>query len=188
MSRSVRIFADRISAVEVHRSVSAPLSLLTYLQAGNTVLYHQHSELRSMPTRKLFVALTAVCLATRVVSAQQTPADQPDADAAIRSKLKSDLRNLVVAQESYFAGHSAYADLIGNLSYRPSDGSQVSLVATQNNAWAAVASNPSWPGKSCVIFINLADKYRPKTAQEKRVGETSDEGKPMCDGDPKPEK
>jgi hypothetical protein len=115
-------------------------------------------------------------------------ADPDEADQAVRTRLKTDLRNLVTAQESYYASHSAYADILGNLAFRPSNGSEVTLVATQNNAWAAVASDPSWPGKSCVIFINLAEKYRPKTLQEKRAGETNDEGRPLCDGDPKSEK
>ncbi|HEX3866819.1 MAG TPA: hypothetical protein VHV78_08710 [Gemmatimonadaceae bacterium] len=139
-----------------------------------------------MRFRPILSIIPLLCFATGVAVAQAASGD--DADAAMRTKLKSDLRNLVVAQESYFADHSAYADLLDNLKFRPSAGSQISLVATQNNAWAAVASDPSWPGKSCVIYINLAEKYRPKTLQEKQVGGMQDEGRPMCDGDPKPEK
>jgi len=41
------------------------------------------------------------------------------------------------------------------------------------------------PSRSCVIFINLAEQYRPKTSQENRAAST--EGAPLCDGDPKPE-
>lgn len=139
-----------------------------------------------MPLSRL---LTTFALAAALAPALHAQTQTPEAaDAAIRTRLKSDLRNLVVAQESYFASHNAYADILANLAYRPSTGSDVSLVATQNNSWGAVATDASWPGKSCIIFINLAEKYRPKTMQEKRGGETSDEGRPMCDGDPKTEK
>src|SRR5438105_9390590 len=134
-----------------------------------------------MRTRTL--ALVALILAASVARAQGTASAGADPELATRTRLKSDLRNLVTAQEAYYADHSSYADQIDNLKFKPSNGSQVSLVATQNNAWAAVASDPSWPGKSCVIYINLAEKYRPKTAQEKLVGTNKDEGKPMCDGD-----
>jgi Tfp pilus assembly protein PilE len=136
-----------------------------------------------MRVRQL-LALSILTLAARGLSAQA--ADQASIEQASRTKLKSDLRNLVTAQEAYFADHSSYADVIDNLKFRPSAGSQVSFVATQNNAWAAVAVDASMPGRSCVIFINLAEKYRPKTMQEKRSAES--EGFPLCDGDPKPEK
>lgn len=139
-----------------------------------------------MRLSKLMAVLALAVLVAPAVRAQST--DPSEIDKAIRTKLKSDLRNLVTAQEAYYASHSAYADVLGNLAFRPSTGTEVSLVATQNNAWAAVASDPSWPGKSCVIFINLAEKYRPKTLQDKRVGESHEEGAPLCDGDPKPEK
>lgn len=137
-----------------------------------------------MRVRQL-LALSILSLAAHGLSAQAAdPAS--DAERASRTKLKTDLRNLVTAQEAYYAGHNAYADQVDNLAFKPSSGSQVSLVATQNNAWAAVAVDASMPGRSCVIFINLAEKYRPKTMQEKRSAES--EGAPLCDGDPKPEK
>jgi hypothetical protein len=139
-----------------------------------------------MRLSRLLVPIVLAVVVAPAIRAQT--ADQSDADNAIRAKLKSDLRNLVTSQEAYYASHNAYADVLGNLTFRPSSGTEVSLVATQNNAWAAVASDPAWPGKSCVIFINLAEKYRPKTLQEKRAGETNEEGRPLCDGDPKPEK
>jgi hypothetical protein len=129
------------------------------------------------------VAVLLVALGAPVLRAQSTSTD--DAEKAVRTKLKSDLRNLVTAQEAYYADHSAYADVMDNLKFRPSSGVQISLTATQNNAWAAVATDVSLPGRSCVIFINLAEQYRPKTSQEKRVANT--EGAPLCDGDPTPE-
>jgi len=129
--------------------------------------------------------LVAAAFAAPALHAQASTQD--DAEKAIRTKLKSDLRNLVTAQEAYYADHSAYADVIDNLKFRPSAGSNVSLTATQNNSWGAVATDPSMPGKSCVIYVNLAEQYRPKTLQEKRVGTNGEEGAPICDGDPKPE-
>jgi len=136
-------------------------------------------RLRSFAVLPLFLVA-----AHRLHAQASSPAD--DAEKASRTQLKSDLRNLVVAQEAYYADHNAYADVIDNLKYKASAGSQVSLVATQNNAWAAVATDASRPGKSCVLYINLAEKYRPKTLQEKRLGTNNEEGAPICDGDAKP--
>jgi hypothetical protein len=137
-----------------------------------------------MRIRSVIAVVPLVLFASASLRAQAVAGD---AEQAIRTRLKSDLRNLVVAQEKYFAEHSTYADQIDGLAYHPSSGAQVSLVATQNNAWAAVASDVSAPGKTCVIYINLAEKYRPKTAQDKRLPTVKEEGAPICDGDPKPE-
>ena len=136
-----------------------------------------------MRVSRISLAVLLVALGAPAIRAQSASGD--DAEKAVRTKLKSDLRNLVTAQEAYYADHSAYADVLENLKFRPSSGVQISLTATQNNAWAAVATDSSMPGRSCVIFINLADQYRPKTSQEKRGAST--EGAPLCDGDPKPE-
>jgi hypothetical protein len=135
-----------------------------------------------MRFRTLVAVAPLVAFGATALCAQQ--GSSADVDAAVRTRLKSDLRNLVTAQEAFYAGHSTYSDQIDALSYRPSNGSLVSLTATQNNAWAAVAQDASDPTKSCVIFINLAEKYRPKTAKEKRAPDK--EGAPLCDGDEKP--
>jgi hypothetical protein len=137
-----------------------------------------------MHIRTLLAAVPLVLFAASGLRAQDTATE---AERATRTKLKSDLRNLVTAQEKYYADHSTYADQMDALAFRPSEGTQVSLVATQNNAWAAVATEVGNPARSCVIYINLAEKYRPGTAQEKRVPTNKEEGAPICDGDPKPE-
>ncbi len=130
----------------------------------------------------LLSTLLVACVAC-VAATAHAQTDSTGADQAMRTRLKSDLRNLVVAQEAYYADHSSYADEIAQLHFRASAGSNVQLVVTQNNAWGAVATDAATPGKSCVIWINLAEKYRPATVRDKYTGT---EGQPMCDGDPAP--
>ena len=111
------------------------------------------------------------------------PADsQVVAEAAVRSRLKSDLRNLVVAQEAYFANHRSYAPSLEALStYRPSAVSQIRLVLTRENSWAAMANDAATSRRSCTIWINVeSEQHRPRTLKEGRVGR---EGEPVCDGD-----
>ena len=56
-------------------------------------------------SRLLSAALLAAVCTAPALRAQTT--SQDDAERAARSRLKSDLRNLVTAQESYYADHSA---------------------------------------------------------------------------------
>lgn len=127
--------------------------------------------------------LLAVALLAASAGVARAQSDSLDAALAMRARLKSDLRNLIVAQEAYYADHSSYADDITQLKFRASTGSQVRLVVTQNGAWAAVATDENTPGKSCTVWINLAEKYRPATMHDKYTG---NEGSPTCDGDPAP--
>ena len=126
------------------------------------------------------LVIPAVMLGTSLRAQDAAP---DTTNLALRTRLKSDLRNLVTAQEAYYAGHSAYAPSLDGLAFRASTGSQIALTATQNNAWGAMATDPTWPGKSCVVYVNLAEKYRPKTAQNKYSG---GDGQVVCDGDPQP--
>jgi hypothetical protein len=121
--------------------------------------------------------------ATDLCAQSAAPADsQIVAAAAVRSRLKSDLRNLVVAQEAYFANRSSYAASLEALSnYRPTAGSQIRLVLTRENSWAATAHDAATTGRSCTIWINVEnEQHRPRTLKENRVGR---EGEPVCDGD-----
>ena len=121
--------------------------------------------------RAVFVA--AILSAPSVLCAQS--ADQDSVRTAM-IQMKSDLRNLVVAQEAYFHDHSAYAANMDGLNFRHSAGVTVTLTATQNNAWAAEAHSAVIPNWVCGIYINLAEQYRPKVSVETKAAE----GEPRC--------
>jgi len=122
-----------------------------------------------------FLAVPALLIAATVVRAQATP----DQEAARQSmiKMKSDLRNLVVAQEAYFADHSAYAAEMDGLRFRNSEGVSVRLTATQNNAWGAEARSAELPNIACVVWINLKEQDRPKVGGQLIAPH---EGEPTC--------
>ncbi len=87
------------------------------------------------------------------------------------ASMKADLRNLVTAQESYFADNVTYATAIGNLNYTTSAGNTVAIVAATGTGWSATVTNNavSTPA-SCGIFVGSA--AAPITGQS--------EGAPAC--------
>jgi hypothetical protein len=119
------------------------------------------------------LAFAALLSAPAILHAQTA---QQDSAKSAMIQVKSDLRNLVVAQEAYYADHSAYADAVDGLKFRPSANVTVTLTATQNNAWAAEARSALLPNVVCGIYINLAEKYRPKVSVETHA----QEGEPTC--------
>ncbi len=87
------------------------------------------------------------------------------------ASMKADLRNLVTAQESYFADNVTYATATANLNYTTSAGNTVSIVAASGTGWSATVTNNavSTPA-SCGIFVGSATA--PITGQS--------EGAPAC--------
>lgn len=122
-----------------------------------------------------FLALPALLVAATSVHAQAAQ----DQDAVRQSliKMKSDLRNLIVAQEAYFADHSAYAAEMSGLRFRNSENVSVRLTATQNNSWGAEARSAELPNVACVVWINLKEQDRPKVGGESIA---KNEGEPAC--------
>ncbi len=83
--------------------------------------------------------------------------------------MKADLRNMVTAQEAYFADWVTYASTTTNLSYNVSTGNTVNLVSSSGSGWSATATNTG-TAKTCGIFIG--------TATAPIAGEA--EGQPVC--------
>lgn len=129
-----------------------------------------------MPVRRLFAVL---CLSIAASLEAQTAADTV---RALNARMKSDLRNLVTAQEGHYAERASYAPSVAVLGagwYRPSVDVSVELVNAGNNGYGAIARTAGRAG-SCVININLPSDQWPRTDVERKAGP---EGEPTCDGD-----
>lgn len=83
--------------------------------------------------------------------------------------MKADLRNLVTAQEAYFAEYVTYASTTTNLNYNVSTGNTVNLTSSTGQGWAATATNTGTT-HTCGIFIGNATP--PVTGEA--------EGQPVC--------
>jgi Tfp pilus assembly protein PilE len=83
--------------------------------------------------------------------------------------MKADLRNLVTAQEAYFADNVTYASVLSNLNYNVSAGNTVAISSATGTGWAATSKNNATT-KTCGIFVGSATA--PITGQN--------EGAPAC--------
>ncbi len=89
--------------------------------------------------------------------------------------VRSDLRNLVTAQESYFADSVTYTTSLAALRFQASRGVTVRILSASARGWAAVATHESAPGMRCGIFVGNATPPLP---------EVQNEGEPACAGGP----
>lgn len=125
--------------------------------------------------RALLVAsLISVPLSAQQVSLSAAPTARPAVASAA-----SDLRNLVTAQEAYFAENGRYASDLAATQFRASTGNAVRLVRAESNRYGAELTGSGFEG-SCVIHIGLGSTELPRTAKE---GKAFPEGEPACDGD-----
>lgn len=101
------------------------------------------------------IELLIVVVIIGVLAAIAIPKFGASKDKAYVASMKSDLRNLVTAQESYFTeNNSQYAQAVTDLgtAYRPSSAVTVTLGTVTNTGWSATAAH-SASTKTCALSI-----------------------------------
>jgi hypothetical protein len=117
-------------------------------------------------------AIVFLLVAAPSLPAQAGPADSATVQAAAAT-LRSDLRNLVTAQEAYFADHVTYARSLREISgYQPSRGVTVVLLTSSDSGHSEIAIVDRVPGLVCALFVGQAP----------RPFGTGKEGLPACRG------
>jgi prepilin-type N-terminal cleavage/methylation domain-containing protein len=86
------------------------------------------------------------------------------------SVLKSDLRNLAVAQEMHFEANRAYTDDLALIRFNPTRGVQFSITATATG-WEAIATHNGALPRVCSMFYGNVTPTGPATQ----------EGSPYCE-------
>jgi hypothetical protein len=133
-------------------------------------------------SRARVVSLLVLSLVALPLAAQ-SPTDVPTRADTVRGFLaavRSDLRNLVTAQEAYYADHARYGTSLEAIKFIPSRGVTLAFTVTEPNGWAARATVAALRG-SCVIWVGLEKEKRPRTAADSIV---PNEGTPRCDAQP----
>ncbi len=135
----------------------------------------------------LACATAAHAQPTHLTANAVVPKATSAADAAYLAsmgQMRSDLRNLITAQELYQTGNMKFAGNIELLpTFHPMMGAKVDIVSVESNGWAAVETLPvgAGVGHSCVVWVGSIDKTdRPTTESERK---TFPEAEVACDGD-----
>ena len=113
------------------------------------------------------IELLIVVVIIGILAAIAIPKFANTKEKAYVASMKSDLRNLITAQEAYFSdNNSNYAPAISNLgtNYKASTGITVTLNTVTNTGWKASATSNS-TAKTCTIELG---------------GGSTIEGDPIC--------
>lgn len=95
-------------------------------------------------------------------------------EKAYQAAMKSDLRNLVTAQETYFDTYGTHAptvEALGDLYYTPSVGVSVLIEEASGDGWRGAATHDR-ASKRCAIFVG---RVAPPSAAKDAIA-----GTPVC--------
>jgi type IV pilus assembly protein PilA len=127
-------------------------------------------------TRKGFtlIELLIVVVIIGILAAIAIPKFANTKSKAYITAMKSDLRNLVTAEEAFFSDSSKYTSVIGGtngLKYQSSSGTVAPLITTGAGFWFATNSHTQLPTMTCGIGINTTNPV---------PGVVAAEGEPAC--------
>jgi type IV pilus assembly protein PilA len=77
------------------------------------------------------------------------------------SAIKSDLRNLMSAQEAYYYDYQTYATSTSELTVQPTRGVILQIFDADNKGWAATATHPQAYPLTCGVFVAGAPPRQP---------------------------
>ena len=118
------------------------------------------------------IELLIVVVIIGILSAIAIPKFASTKEKSYLATMKSDLGNLVTAQEGYLGDNGVYyGGAVPSLAlpYRPSSGTTVTIVAVVPGGWSASATY-SGTSKTCAIFYGNAGAVAPATVN----------GEPKC--------
>jgi type IV pilus assembly protein PilA len=125
------------------------------------------------------IELLIVVVIIGILAAIAIPKFANTKQKAVVASMKSDLRNLVTAQEAYFSDNNAYAPAIGAVqaagvvAFTPSTGNVLVLANVTAGGWNATMTNPAvtQAPQTCGIYVGTAPAPNAAVVQE---------GSPSC--------
>jgi type IV pilus assembly protein PilA len=81
------------------------------------------------------------------------------------SAIKSDLRNLMSAQEAYYYDYQTYAGALTQLSVQKSKGVDITIHEASKTGWSATATHPQAYPLICGVYVAGAAQRSPATVE-----------------------
>ena len=103
------------------------------------------------------IELLIVIVIIGILAAIAIPKFANTKEKAYDAQMKSDLRNLISAEEAFFSDSVKYTNTISQLAYRQSTGVSTPVISIGAGYWSATITHNSLPGHSCQIAVNTAN-------------------------------
>ena len=117
------------------------------------------------------IELLIVVVIIGILAAIAIPKFANTKQKAYITAMKSDLRNLVTAEEAFFADSSKYTSTVTLLKFQSSTGVNSPALVAGAGFWTATVDHTQVPGMTCGVCINTSNPV---------VGTAAAEGEPVC--------
>jgi len=117
------------------------------------------------------IELLIVVVIIGILAAIAIPKFANTKSKAYITAMKSDLRNLVTAEEAFFSDSSKYTAQLSDLKYQSSTGTIAPTITTGAGFWTATNAHTQLPTTVCGIGINTTNPLS---------GVVAAEGEPVC--------
>lgn len=123
-------------------------------------------RMRSHRPAFTLIELLVVVVIVGILAAIAIPKFQNTKGKANAAALRSDLRNLAVAEEALFYDSTKYSSDTAALRFRPSPGVIITINIPPSGGWAATATHPLSYPLQCVIFFGPVSPPPTPASQE----------------------
>jgi type IV pilus assembly protein PilA len=123
---------------------------------------------KSHPSREsgfTLIELLIVVVIIGILAAIAIPKFSNTKGEAFLAAMRSDLRNLVTAEEGYFYSNSAYSSNLSQLNFLTSSGVTISVPEATTGGWSASATHSSLGAETCTVYFGTAAAIAPSTLE-----------------------
>jgi hypothetical protein len=159
------------------RRADVPRSSGMAIEAELAMTLPESIGVTDMPSYALFMQLRPLPPTPEPIPPKHTAPPRPPTVDELISMMRSDLRALTIAEEVAVHRTGRYESEMSHLPPAKSDGVRLELVDTTAEGFSAIASHPSLPGLTCVVFAG--DVSSPPATQ--REGRRAVAGEIVCD-------
>jgi type IV pilus assembly protein PilA len=111
------------------------------------------------------IELLIVVVIIGILAAIAIPKFEFTKGKANASAIKSDLRNLMSAQEAYYYDYQVYAGSVAQLAVQQSKGVILTIQEADASGWSATATHPQAYPLTCAVFVAGAAQLDPATVE-----------------------
>jgi type IV pilus assembly protein PilA len=119
---------------------------------------------RSRSAGFTLIELLIVVVIIGILAAIAIPKFANTKGRATVAAMRSDLRNLATAEESYFYSNEKYSSSLSDLNFSTSPGVTITIREATVAGWSATATHPSTT-ESCAIFFGSAAPVAPASVE-----------------------
>jgi type IV pilus assembly protein PilA len=111
------------------------------------------------------IELLIVVVIIGILAAIAIPKFQTTKGKANAAALKSDLRNLATAEESYMFDNNSYTSVVSALSFNQSPGVILTVTTATASGWGAIATHPASYPLTCALYFGNVAPVAPATVE-----------------------